>query len=319
MNINNSSIHPVYIISGPTASGKTSCSIALAKDLIAKGKKAVIVNFDSLLFYRGLNIGTAKPSLEEQDGIEHFLMDINSPENPINAAIYCRLATPLIQKLLDNQITPILVGGSGFYIRALVKGMIQSTTTPPEIVKTVQLLLEESGIEKIREELQVHDLESFNKLHPNDHYRNCRALEHFYATGSMISDKQKEIPNPYDFSENIHPNWNITHYYLHIEKEDHLKLIESRTQEMLNCGLIQEYKELLKKGLSGLERPMQSIGYKQVGDFLKGEIKESELAEKISIATRQLAKAQRTFFKKVTPTITLHPHELLKRIQEEDL
>lgn len=284
----------VCIISGPTASGKTSTSIELAKKFGGE-----IVNFDSLLFYKELNIGTAKPGLLEMQGVPHHMIDTHSAKYPINAADYIKLALPLIKKLHSENKIVYLVGGSGFYLQALLYGMFPSSTSPKEIIEKSDLLYSEEGINPFIEFLQKHDQKSFEKYHENDHYRVRRAVEHFWTTGTPFSDsrdqmKKKKLTGPmYDL------NWDVFHGYLDLDKEDHWELIKKRTTQMLDNGLIDEVSDLLKSGFSGKEKPLMSIGYKETQDYLNKKLNSrEELSDKISIATRQLAKSQRTWFKK---------------------
>lgn len=304
-------MNKVITIFGPTASGKTSTSIKLADYIISKKQlPAEIVNFDSLLFYKELNIGTAKPSMDERMGIEHHLIDIASAHSPINASDYVKLAEDKIEDLHKRSIIPILVGGSGFYLRALIKGMYQSAQQDQHIKDKVEILLQSGGISGIREFLRINDPKSLDQLHENDIYRNCRAVEFFLLTGNQISQARQEMEdkNPYDLSANCQHDWDCFHINLDITKEYHFPIILQRTREMLRQGLIDEVKGLLSTGFNGKEKPLQSIGYKETQDFLCNKItSQDELIERISIATRQLAKSQRTWFKKITPKQSYSP------------
>ena len=292
----------ITVISGATATGKTSVSIELAKRLSQeKSSNPIIINFDSLLFYKELNIGTAKPSVEEQSGINHEMISIVSAKEELNASSYIKKVLPIIENAQKQNREIIMVGGSAFYIRALLKGMYDSPTTPESVKKEVLDLYTDKDILPIREILKEKDPISFNQLHQNDHYRNIRALEHFLTTGSPLSE-QKELfdkNDPYDFNKNIH-NWDISHIYLEIEKERHWKIMEKRALKMIDEGLIPEIETLLSAGFTGKEKPLNSIGYKETISYLSGEISsKDELLEKIYFSTRRLAKAQKTFFKKV--------------------
>lgn len=299
---------PTIIISGPTASGKTSLSIYLAKEFKRKlNIQTCIVNFDSLLFYRELNIGTAKPSLDELAEIEHKLINIRSIRNPINSYEFVSIAREEISKAHQLNKIVILVGGSAFYLRALFTDMYESKTSSPEIKKNLEELLEKEGIEPFLNILKEKDPESFKILHKNDHYRIFRAVEHLLSTGSPISEqKQKsEKKNPYLLNSS---EMSLYHCFLNPPKDQHLKIIEERTTKMLSDGLIDEVKGILGQGFSGEERPLRAIGYQEVISYLKGDIKTlEELREKIFISTRQLAKSQKTFFKKITPKNTYDP------------
>ncbi|MCB9092303.1 MAG: tRNA (adenosine(37)-N6)-dimethylallyltransferase MiaA [Halobacteriovoraceae bacterium] len=286
----------VLIISGPTATGKTHLSIETAQKYDAE-----IVNFDSLLFYNELNIGVAKPTLEELSSVPHHMVSIASIAKPYNAAMYMEQTIPLINEIHGRNRPVILVGGSGFYLQAILQGMYNSPTTPLETLEKSNQLYEDKGIEPFREILKSHDPLSFDRYHENDHYRTRRAVEHFWTTGEAFSSSRevKEVENREKAqwpSERYH--WKTHHIYLNIPKDEHYSIILERTKSMIQQGLIQEVKNLLKK-YTGLEKPLQSIGYKQTIQFLRGEIAtEEELVEKIFIATRRLAKSQRTWFNK---------------------
>lgn len=303
----------VIVISGATATGKTDLAIELAKKFGGE-----IVNFDSLLLYKEINIGTAKPSPQERGDIPHHMIDVRSIKNPMNAADYAREALPLIQKLHAENKLVYLVGGSGFYLQALLKGMYDSRTTPPEILERSEMLYEREGILPFLEILKENDRASFDRYHENDHYRIRRAVEHFWTTGTRLSDKRelKDAANKEDQENNIH-GWDLLHIYLDIQRDEHETIIRERTKRMLNSGLLEEVRSLLEQGFTGEEKPLQSIGYKESLNFIKGEIaSEDELAERITIATRQLAKSQRTWFKRDQSKISFHPLKDKERIIE---
>lgn len=284
----------ICIISGPTASGKTSTSIELAKQFGGE-----IVNFDSLLFYRELNIGTAKPTKEEMQNIVHHQINTHSAKNPINAADYIQATLPLINELHNQEKIVYLVGGSGFYLQALLYGMFESTTTPKEILQQSDSLYEAHGIAPFLEILKANDPQSLEKYHANDHYRIRRAVEHFWANGSAFSESRHSMDQKRSNGPMYQFKWNVFHAYLDIPKEKHWDLIQKRTEQMINEGLLDEVRNLLNSNFTGKEKPLQSIGYKETQDFLSGKIETiSELEERISISTRQLAKSQRTWFKK---------------------
>ncbi|PIK16487.1 tRNA (adenosine(37)-N6)-dimethylallyltransferase MiaA [Halobacteriovorax sp. JY17] len=300
----------IIIISGPTASGKTSTSMNIYDQLIRVGLRPAIVNFDSLLFYKELSIGTAKPTQEELQNYEHHLVDIKSAKEPLNASEFLELADKTLDNLIDDGKIPIFVGGSAFYVRAFIKGMYDSTPISEELRLSIEKEYNQKGISFIREFLKENDPISFEALHENDHYRNIRAYEHFRATGSPISlEKEKaEKNNPYDFSVNRLKGFEIIHIYLDLPKDEHWSIIKDRTSKMIESGLIEEVRNLLNNGFTGKEKPLTSIGYKETIQFINGEFStQNEYIERIAISTRQLAKSQRTFFNKVTPKDIFHP------------
>ncbi|GAB4015681.1 MAG: tRNA (adenosine(37)-N6)-dimethylallyltransferase MiaA [Bdellovibrio sp.] len=314
----------VIIISGATATGKTSLSIALAKELKSKNYRPRIINFDSLLFYRELNIGTAKPDQVERSGIPHEMIDVISAKAPLNASSFVQMAEKIVDDCVAKNEVAILVGGSAFYLRALIKGMYESETTDEEVKLKVQKIIEELGTQGLIDFLKTHDPKSLDLYHANDRYRLSRAVEHFMQTGKKISEERERLDDlkPYDLSINNRNCWEMAHFYLDIDKDKHWKLIEKRSRKMIDAGLIDEVKGLIANGFNGSEKPLQSIGYKETFDFLAGKIaSRDELLEKISISTRQLAKSQKTFFKKMIPKTVLNALDanshLLKIISEE--
>ncbi|EQC45316.1 tRNA (adenosine(37)-N6)-dimethylallyltransferase MiaA [Bacteriovorax sp. Seq25_V] len=310
----------ILILSGATATGKTDISIELARKF--PEARFEVINYDSLLFYNELNIGTAKPSKEELASIPHHLINISSISHEINANDYVKLCTEKVNQLHAQGKTPVLTGGSTFYLRSFVKGMYESEPVSERVRKETEELLSREGIEFFWNFLQEHDPESIQNLHINDHYRVTRAYEHFKATGTKLSE-QKEILDknePYNFDKNIHPNIDFEHISLLIDKEKHWEIMKSRANKMVKSGLIEEVQEILKT-FSGDEKPLASIGYKETIDFLKGQLTNTgELAELIYINTRKLAKAQKTFLKKVEPKKVINPlseKDMLYKIVED--
>ena len=296
----------VIIISGATATGKTKLSIKIVQNF--PSFNFGVVNFDSLLFYKELNIGTAKPSQEELELVEHHLVSIESISNEINASSFVEKASLKIEEIISERKIPVLVGGSTFYLRALIKGMYNSPTTSLEIKKEVENILKTEGSNYFSNYLKIHDFESYESIHENDFYRIQRAYEHYQMTGKKISEEKinSKKNGAYNFSENIRVNWDILHLNLNLEKEVHWKIMHERVQRMLEEGLVDEVSNLLANGFTGKEKALQSIGYKETLSYLQGEIKtKEELIEKIYFSTRRLAKSQKNFLKKIEPKETL--------------
>jgi tRNA dimethylallyltransferase len=289
-------MNKLIIISGPTATGKTNTSIELAKSISAQ-----IINFDSLLFYKELNIGTAKPGPKEMQGITHHQVGIRSICSPLNAFDYSTETIKLINQLHLKNVVPILVGGSGFYLQAVLKGMYPSMPIAQEILLKSERIYQESGIQPFLDILEKNDPLSFERYHCNDHYRIRRAVEFFWGNKVIFSAqrKSKELEN---IKQKNWPSnqWDIFHIYLDLPKDEHWEIIQARTKKMISMGLVDETEELLKKFNSEL-KPLKSIGYKEAISWLKGnEFKSKEdFIERIDISTRQLAKSQRTWFQKV--------------------
>lgn len=309
----------LIIISGPTASGKTSTSIQLAQYINQQlNQKVSIINFDSLLFYKEISIGTAKPTELEMGNIPHYLVSTTSINNPLNASEYIKQAESIIYKLHQQNEIVILVGGSAFYLRALLKGMYESPSTDDQIKHEATELLKTKGIAPIIDFLKINDPEVLNYLHENDHYRLVRAYEHFRSTGTKISEQKKMLDenDPYDFNKIAHA-WDVLHFYLDLDKELHQNLIRKRTEQMFQLGLETEVRNLLDKGFDPQLKPLQSIGYKETIDYIRGNYSTLEACiERIVISTRQLAKSQRTFFKKIHPKIEINPIHDQQKILE---
>jgi tRNA dimethylallyltransferase len=303
----------VIIISGPTASGKTALAIELARRFGGE-----VVNFDSLLLYRELNIGTAKPTPEELRSVPHHLIDVRSIKDPMNAADYAREALPVVEALRAKHKLVYLVGGSGFYLQALLKGMYDSPTTPAEIQRRSDDLYARSGIEPFRELLREHDPETWRRHPANDHYRIRRAVEHWWTKGTTFSEerRRKDEANTALGVSNVH-GWQTLHLFLDLPKEEHLKIITRRTDAMLAQGLLGEVTGLLAAGYSGLEKPFQCIGYKEILGYHFGVYPTlQQCRDRIIISTRQLAKSQRTWFNREPEKFKLHPLRERERARE---
>ena len=294
----------VIIVSGPTATGKTDISIELARQFGGE-----VVNFDSLLLYKEITIGTAKPTPIEQGEVPHYMINVASISHPMNAAAYAKMGLPIINQLHEKHKLVYLVGGSGFYLQALLQGMYDSPTTPKEISERSDKLYQQLGIDPFLVILAHHDPATLNRYHANDHYRVRRAVEHFWNTGTPLSEarSKKDEENQSRKHSNVH-GWEVLHLHLDVPKEEHSEIIKSRTKKMLNLGLIQEVKDLLGQGFTGNEKPLQSIGYKEVIELERGLLKsEAECMERIIVSTRQLAKSQRTWFNRIQGKLSLHP------------
>ncbi|MBF0207055.1 MAG: tRNA (adenosine(37)-N6)-dimethylallyltransferase MiaA [Oligoflexia bacterium] len=324
----------VMIISGPTASGKTKVAIDLAKAVRSSvGISVEIVNFDSLLFYRELKIGTAAPSLQEMQEVPHHLVGIVSVRNPLNANSFMLLAQEIIAKLHQQDIVPLLVGGSGFYLRALLHGMYESPSTPSIIKSKSDELYLNEGIVPFLRILEQEDSDSLQKLHINDHYRIRRAVEHYWTHGtkfSLLKDlwerQQKQHQEQHqERHQNIH-GWELLHFYLEVPSVTHRQLIAERVDVMLENGLQEEVTGLLAQGFSGEEKPLQSIGYKEMVDCCQSKNDDNAermgaiiqtVREKIITSTRRLAKAQRTWFRKVIDKQQYNPLLCRKHIFDQ--
>lgn len=277
----------IVFVVGSTASGKSDWALKLAQK-----HNGVIVNCDSVQVYQHVDIGSAKPSLEEQSLVPHYLLDYVAPPEESTAGNYSRDFYAILEKI-PEQKTVFVVGGTGFYFQAIEKGMYPVIQVEETIKKQIALELSESnGAQKLYAELEAIDPEYAKKIHVADAYRLGRAIELVRSQGKSVTQIQKEFEDqrkPFPFSLlKIGPQWN---------KEQLRERIVLRTEKMLELGLVDEVQGLLDKGLKEWA-PVKSVGYKECVDFLEGLLPQSELSERIVINTYQLAKRQKTWFQR---------------------
>ena len=270
-------------IAGPTASGKTALSIALAQELGAE-----IVSCDSMQVYRRMDIGTAKPSLEERAGIPHHMLDVAQPEEDFSVSRYCEMAAPIVDSILAKGKTCIIVGGTGLYMDSLIRG----NNFAPFPSTGMRQQLEAQSIEEVFSQLQAVDPEAAARLHLSDKKRIIRAMEVYLETGETITAHNKRtqaIPPRYD------PLW------FALEDENRQELydrIDRRVDGMLSMGLLDEIRGLLDSGISKTCTAMQAIGYKEFLSALDGQISVEEAADQVRKASRHYAKRQLTWFRR---------------------
>lgn len=271
---------PIAII-GPTASGKSGLALALAERI-----KGEIVSCDSVQVYKRFNIGSAKPNLEERHRVPHHLIDLVSWNETFDAARYRELALQSIKEISERGHVPIIAGGTGLYFRALCGEKFHDLPSDVELRKQLDTLSNEALMKK----LQELDLVRAKKLHPNDRFRLMRACEISMLTGQSLASlsEGEDIAAIQPFTVLCNP-----------PREDLLEIIQKRSVKMLQDGLVDEVESLLKQGCPDSAKPMQSIGYRQVCEYLKGDISENQLLEKIVIATRQYARKQLMWFRNV--------------------
>ena len=269
----------LIIILGATATGKTSLAIALAQHL-----HAPILSADSRQVYRDLDIGTAKPSLEERQGVPHYLIDIIDPDQTLTLADYQDQAQALIAKFHSDGVTPILVGGSGLYIKAIASGL-QIPRVPPQ--PDLRSQLEELGQNYCYQLLQQVDPMGAVKIHRNDQIRTMRSLEVFYVTGIPLSAQQSEHP----------PNYPIVQIGLECADLDaYRQLVSDRTEQMLSQGWLDEIRDLQNR--YGADLPLlKTLGYGEMSDYLANKIDLATAKELTITHTCQFAKRQRTWFR----------------------
>lgn len=277
---------PLVVLTGPTAIGKTAVSIAFAKAIDGE-----ILSADSMQVYRGMDIGSAKITKEEMQGVPHHLLDILEPEESFDVMQFQQLAKEAIAGIYDRGHIPILTGGTGFYIQAVLYDIVFTEETDSNIRKALEAEAEEKGVEYLHRKLQEVDPVTAENLHPNNKKRVIRALEFYELNGYPLSahnEREHQRISPYLFR-----------YYILHEKRDVLyERIEKRVDEMLDRGLVEEVQALKNKGLTRNMVSMQGLGYKEILDYLNGACTLEEAVETIKKETRHFAKRQLTWFRR---------------------
>lgn len=275
----------VVVITGPTAVGKTELSLRIAEELGGE-----IVSADSLQVYRYLDIGTAKATREEQERVPHHLIDVVDPDEEFNAGDYGTAAHLAMEEIFQNDKIPILVGGTGLYLRLLIHGLVDLPESDPEIRKNHQRIASEQGVEPLYTELQAVDEALAKKIHPNDLIRISRGLEVYEQTGKALSAHQEE----HKFKR---PNYHALKLALIRPREELYNRINLRVEKMFTHGLIEEYQSLLERGYGRELKPMRSVGYKEVGDYLLDGKPLEESIDEVKRRTRRYAKQQLSWFR----------------------
>lgn len=279
----------VIILSGPTACGKTSLSLLLAEKL-----KGEIISADSMQVYRGMDIGTSKVSQEDQARIVHHLIDVRHVSEPFNVVDFYYEACQCIESITARDRTPIVVGGSGFYIHTLLYGPPQGPPSLPELRRTLEQEMEKFGSERLYERLTALDPVYAATITAHDKQKIVRGLEIITLTGEKVSKLQwnrEKVASLYDFRC----------WFLHRPREALYPRIEERCEQMIEAGLFDELKELIKQGLNSNPSAAQAIGYRQVLDFLQTGQTEKDYKEFVKLfkqASRHYAKRQFTWFRK---------------------
>lgn len=278
---------PLIVIGGPTACGKTGFSIKLAKEIGGE-----IISADSMQVYRYMDIGTAKVTPEEADGVPHYLIDEFDPDEEYNVMIFQQKAKAYMEEIWAKGKIPILVGGTGFYINALLyDNDFTETENDTSYRKECYKLAKEKGAEVLYERLQEIDSEYAANIHANNVKRVTRALEYHYLTGQKFSEhnaEQKEKETPYDAAVII----------LTMDREKLYERIELRIDLMMEQGLLEEVKGLLDRGYTPDLVSMQGIGYKEFIPYFNGECTLDEAVTQLKTNTRRFAKRQLTWFRR---------------------
>jgi len=277
---------PLIIIAGPTATGKTKLAVMLAKQL-----NGSIISADSMQVYRGMDIGSAQASAEEQAAVKHYLLDIREPEESFSVWEFQKAAKEAIAEIAAAGKVPILVGGTGFYIQALLYDIAFEESGPTQVREKWEEIAADRGYEYLYEELKRIDPESTSKIHANNHKRILRALEYYDLTGEKISlHNQRESQKESSYQELF--------YVLTMDRALLYQRIEQRVDAMLAGGLIEEVQKLYDRGCRREMTAMQGLGYKEILNYLSGEWSLEKAAEELKKGTRHFAKRQITWFKR---------------------
>lgn len=276
----------IIIIAGPTAVGKTKTSIELAKALNTE-----IISADSIQIYRGCDIGSAKVTTEEMQGIKHHLIDIKEPYENYSVKEYREDAFNIINELHAENKIPIVCGGTGFYINSLIYDMNLDDNSQDDFVREkIYEIYEEKGIDYIRDALFYIDKKSFDRINVNDTKRNIRSIEYFICTGNKFSDTFNSI-------REINNNITFSYYALEMQRDLLYDRINKRVDLMLEEGLIDEVKNLMSNGITKDNQSMQAIGYKEIIKYLEGEWDFDFAIDKLKQFSRNYAKRQLTWFR----------------------
>lgn len=280
-------LNSLLIIVGPTAIGKTSLAIEIAKRIPAE-----IISGDSMQVYRLMDIGTAKARIEEQQGIPHHMIDILNPDQEYSVALFQSMVEKLITKINEKGKLPILVGGTGLYIRSIIDHYdFTESSVDWDFRNKMKAEAGLHGNEYLHHKLSLIDPAAATKIHPNDLKRIIRALEVYHHTGKPISEFQYR-------DEYSQPKYNMLMYGLNMERDKLYDVINSRVDEMIHKGLVEEIKVLLAKGFQPSLTSLQAIGYKEIIDYLTDKHSLAEAIDILKQNTRRFAKRQLTWFRR---------------------
>ena len=277
----------IICIAGPTASGKTALAVELAKQ-----QNGEVVSCDSMQIYKGMDIGTAKPTREEMQGIVHHMLDVAEPNEDFSVSRYCEMAAPIVDDIISRGKTAIIAGGTGLYMDALIRGNAFAPYPSTGMREKLEQQADAEGMEAMLSLLRSIDPDSAARLHIADRKRIIRALEVYYETGETITAhnlKTQQIPDRYQ------PVW------FALEDADRSALyrrIDSRVEKMLAQGLLDEIKGLLAKGIPEKSTAMQAIGYKEFVDYLQGRCSLADATALVQQSSRHYAKRQLTWFRR---------------------
>jgi tRNA dimethylallyltransferase len=286
----------LIILAGPTASGKTSVSIDLAKRIGGE-----IISADSMQVYKYMDVGTAKISVEEMQGVKHHLIDVLDPNEDFNIVKFQNMVKSSIEEIVKNGHIPILVGGTGFYIQSIIYDIdFNNEDDNSSIRKTLEEEYDTFGADFMHEKLKKIDMVSADSIHKNNKKRIIRAIEYFMINNIPISlhnESQRKKSSPYDYR----------FFVLNPPRDILYERINQRVDIMVGKGLVDEVKSLKERGLSKANISMQGIGYKEILEYLEGDTSIEAAIENIKQNTRHMAKRQVTWFKREKDVIYVDP------------
>ena len=277
----------IICIAGPTASGKTALAVQLAKAVDGE-----VVSCDSMQIYRYMDIGTAKPTVPEMEGIVHHMLDVAEPTEDFSVSRYCELADPIVQDIVSRGKTAIIAGGTGLYMDALIRGNSFAPCPSTGMREKLEAQADREGMDAMLQLLQCIDPEAAARLHLSDRKRIIRALEVYYETGETITEHNRK-------TQLIPPKYAPVWFALEdADRQDLYDRIDSRVEKMLQAGLMDEIRSLLARGIPEKCTAMQAIGYKEFLGALAGQCTVQEAAAQVQIASRHYAKRQLTWFRR---------------------
>lgn len=280
---------PVIFIVGPTASGKTDAGIRLAKKISGE-----VVSADSRYLYRGMNIGTAKPTMEERQGIPHWLIDVADPDEIWSLSLFKKAADEAVQDIYERGKIPVIVGGTGQYIRCILEGWTIPEGEPDHRLRdSLEKWGNEIGADELHRKLSRLDPEAAAKIEWQNMRRTIRALEVIFTSGQKFSSQRKTAESPY----------NALIYGMKRERSELYNRIDQRVDQMITAGLVEETEQLLSKGYSPDLPSMSAIGYKEMCDYLNKKTVLEEATQLIKFRTHNFVRRQSNWFKESDPAI----------------
>ncbi|MBI3994345.1 MAG: tRNA (adenosine(37)-N6)-dimethylallyltransferase MiaA [Nitrospirae bacterium] len=280
----NASKNPLIVLVGPTAAGKSAVAIRLALKLCSE-----VISADSRMVYRGMNIGTAKPSAAEREGVVHHGIDVVSPDEPFSAGRFKFLAEAVIGRLHQEGKVPVVVGGTGLYVKLLLRGLWEGPEADWLFRDELYAAERREGAGTLHRRLEGIDPDSARAIKPQDRSKLVRAIEVYEKTGRPLSDHHRE----HRFSEKPYEAVQIG---LRRSRPDLYRRIEARVDQMMADGLIEEVRGLIEKGYSAELPSMKGLGYRQIVGYLNGEYDQSEAVHRLKRDTKRYAKRQFTWF-----------------------